>query len=109
MKTIREITLKLSGFTTHHFRHEPTGSTGKLIGKTVTGIETPPEHRGKGGAHEVMKQITKHLDDRHMEGWLYAVPYGDHMDRKRLVNFYRKHGFKGRANSDSMVRKPKNG
>jgi ribosomal protein S18 acetylase RimI-like enzyme len=103
--------IKLRGFGgTTHFKHEATGSKGEVWGGPdqkayVTGIETHPEHRRKGGAHNVMKQITNHLDDRNQTAWLKAHPTDPHTTVGQLHKFYKKHGFKGPA--ERMVRTPK--
>ena len=85
--------------TTTDFHHEPTGSRAALINRgprtaTLTGVETRPEHRGKGGAHEVMKKVTAHLDLHGMNASLHAIPTDEKGAKKSsLVKFYSKHGF----------------
>lgn len=114
MFTIRKLreALKLSSLTTRQFVHEPTGSRAVVYHSgntaTVSGVETPIEHRGKGGAHEVMKMVTKHLDDNKIDARLHPQPYGDKAPSKRvLVNFYKKHGFKKVKGFERMERKYK--
>jgi ribosomal protein S18 acetylase RimI-like enzyme len=101
------ITLSKQGET--EFVHEPTGSRVKMIGTSrsayVTGVHTPPEHRGKGGAHEVMRKLTAHLDAHGTEAMLVAKPQDETTKKGRLEAFYRKHGFK--KDGPDMRRKPK--
>lgn len=84
----------------YRFHHAETESTGGVIhhpdGKsaTVTGIFTPEKHRGKGGVHHVMKQITDHLDKHKLRGHLLAAAIDDGMQTHRLKTLYAKHGFK---------------
>lgn len=106
--------IKLSPMHTKTFVHGPTGSTAKVIGAHdygarvyVTGVHTPAEHRGKGGAHEVMKQVTDHLDTNGHEASLRAVATDDHVSIRRLVKFYGKHGFVKNGPMGDMKRYPK--
>lgn len=103
------VSIKLSKWYEREFVHEPTGSKVKAMGGDrkvyVTGMHTPPEHRGKGGAHAVMKKLTDHLDSNGLEATLVAKPQDGSTDKRRLEALYRKHGF--RKDGPDMVRKPK--
>lgn len=114
LKKIREATIKLSPVGHKTFVHAPTGSSAKIIGSEghgggayVTGVHTPVEHRGKGGAHEVMRQVTQYLDDRGKTGSLKARGLESHVDQKKLKKFYEKHGFKSVDHEGNMTREPK--
>ena len=67
----------------------------------VTGVETPEEHRGKGGAHAVMSKVTDFLDTHGVRGILNA-------GSDSLQKLYSKHGFeKSTNNRFEMFREPK--
>ncbi len=107
--TFEQFTLKLGKSETVNFHHKPTGSRAKVwrTGNTgwVMDVNTPAEHRGKGGAHEVMKKVTAYLDREKLKGSLSAVridPTGPHP--KVLRKLYAKHGFRG---GTYMEREPK--
>lgn len=101
--------LRLSKQGETEFVHEPTGSRIKAIGTDksvyVTGMYTPPEHRGKGGAHAVLKKLTDHLDKNGTAAMLVAKPQDSVTNKKKLEALYRKHGFK--RDGPDMRRKPK--
>lgn len=94
------------------FTHAPTQSKVVLkkhvSGHTLlTGLKTPEEHRGKGGAENVMKQATDHLDSHKLTSVLYVIPDKDE-DEDRLRKFYHKHGFeKSSEFKGGLIRKPK--
>ncbi len=105
------VVLKLGKSYEKEFVHEPTGSKIKVMGSGsnkkvyVTGMHTPVEHRGKGGAHEVLKKLTAHLDSHEQHATLVAKPQDDATDKKKLEGLYRKHGF--RKDGPDMTRTPK--
>jgi GNAT superfamily N-acetyltransferase len=68
----------------------------------VTGVETPEEHRGKGGAHAVMSKVADFLDKHGVRGRLNA-------GSDALQKLYSKHGFKVLdKHRFEMFREPKN-
>jgi len=73
-------------------------------------LHTPVEKRGQGGASRLMRQITAVADAHDTEIRLEPVPEIDSpLDRKRLVKFYKKYGFRwGSLWEDQiMIRKPR--
>lgn len=95
---------------TVNFVHPPSGAKGDVKHfknyAMVTGVRTPKEGRGLGGASDVMSQINSHLDKNNLPGLLYAIPDDDE-DEERLTNFYRNHGYESiKDGSSIMARKP---
>lgn len=59
-------------------------------------LTTPIKDRGKGGANQVMKQITDFADKHKLKLQLSAVPLDKVTDQKKLKAFYKKYGFVGK-------------
>lgn len=58
-------------------------------------IEVKPEFRGRGFAEELMKAALTFAKSKKFEVvYLNASPIGSHMSKSRLVNFYKRFGFK---------------
>lgn len=96
--------------TTKYFRHPATKSHGSLIIKgrtaTITGMHTSAEHRGKGGASHVLRQMTDHMDRHGLHGMLHAAP-DDDRDQDKLKSLYARHGFETDGDDHEMIRKPR--
>lgn len=94
------------------FRDRLTGATALLVpdrgsggGKLVTGVETPIQAAGKGGANAVMRQVTSHLDRTGTAARLVAVAIDDRSNTEGLQRLYSRHGFSG--NPINMTRAPR--
>lgn len=115
INSMREsVKIKLSPSGTKTFVHAPTGSSARVIGthgygggSYVTGVSTPAHERGKGGAHEVMKQVTRYLDDNGKTGSLKAYGTESGVSNARLRKFYAKHGFVVVDGEGNMRREPR--
>lgn len=74
-----------------------TGSTVRLvdIGNyfLLTGLETPPENRGKGGAKKVMQQAIQYAIDNEKNIELSVIP-DDDTDTETLIKLYSSFGFR---------------
>lgn len=92
-----------------YFQHTVTGSTAELVDqgefKLVTVVETPDDTRGRGGARELMAEITRYADEHGFKLRLNVLPDED-TDFDRLVSLYRKCGFE-KTTWPEMVRLPK--
>lgn len=96
---VTENTLRLSPMTTHIVTHDSTGSSATIIHRGprtahVTGVNTPPQHRGRGGADAVLRKVTAHLDQHGLHADLYAQPTNGETNVRGLKRLYARHGFR---------------
>lgn len=79
-----------------HLYHEGTGAKAKMTEYPdhmhLTGVATPKEGRGQGGARDIMRQALAHADSKGLPTVLHAIPDED-KDEARLIDFYKQHGF----------------
>lgn len=99
------------------FKHEATGSTATVTPDwlaadsrqvLVSSVQTPPQNRGQGGAHAVMRQVEDYLDHNGLVGRLVtALDRGSpNVDLKSL---YAAHGFVESRRPFVMLRTPRIG
>lgn len=74
-------------------------------GWTITRINVPENHRGKGNGTRLLEHILEDADKEAVTLWLEVSP-SDGLDREQLVAWYRRHGFTGQP-GDYMTRLPR--
>lgn len=74
-------------------------------GLIVTRINVPREHRGRGIASEILREICREADAEGVRLCL-EVSSSDGLDADQLRDWYERHGFSG---SGVMIRMPKLG
>lgn len=62
------------------------------IGRIITRINVPLEHRHKGYAHELLQQILDDADKEHINLYLEISP-SDGLTYQELEAWYMRHGF----------------
>lgn len=93
-----------------HFTHPETGTKAKVVhekdgGLLFTGLHTPTGSRGLGGAKHVVKQATEYADKQKKHMRLNAIADEDDGDPKRLMNFYKSHGFEHQEGKPKFMMK----
>lgn len=75
----------------------------------LTGIEVGREHRGKGIASKLLRQILSDADEHGVQVALVVEPDGsiDSLDYDSLEAFYRRHGFREYEYGRGLIRPPK--
>ena len=74
-------------------------------GWTISRINVPAIHRGKGLGTKILNEITADADAEGASLWLQVMPSGP-LDYDALVAWYRRHGFKHHHTTGYMVRRP---
>jgi GNAT superfamily N-acetyltransferase len=95
-----------------HFTHPETGTKAKVVhekdgGLLFTALETPKNSRGKGGAKHVVKQAIDYADKQKKHMRLNAIADDEDGDTKRLMNFYKLHGFEHQEGKPKFMMKRK--
>jgi GNAT superfamily N-acetyltransferase len=75
----------------------------------INEISLPYSRQGKGAGHKIMKILTDLADEMGVRLQLFASPIDqgpgvEKISKSKLVDFYKKHGFKG---ASRMIREPK--
>lgn len=99
----------------HDLEHRASAYTmhiGELMGRDtylLTGIEVGREHRGKGIASKLLKQVLADADEAGAQVALVVEPDGsiDSLDYASLEAFYQRHGFREYEHGRGLIRPPK--